>query len=98
MNDLSWPHLLYVSGDVDYAHIQAVLSDYDHFPLGPQCWIVKGLGANRRESLHERLKAVLPRLPEKAELLLCPLSPNRFLDSQQDGFGLYAWLKKLDRS
>ncbi len=93
MNDLSWPHLLYINGDVDYARVAEILSDYDHFSLGPQCWIVKGLNPRRRETLHERLAKVLPSPPEKAELLFCPLSPNKFLDSQQDGFGLSAWLK-----
>ncbi len=91
--ELSWPHLLYVNGaNVNYEAIQKILAQYEHCPLGPQCWILRKL--DDRKGLSEALLQALPPLPEESEFWLCPLSRNWILHSKQDGFGLAAWLKK----
>jgi hypothetical protein len=94
IQELSWPHLLYVNGDgVDYDAVEQLVSQYDHFQLGPFYWILKGLPQDRRQ-FSEKLRADLPLAPEKSEFYLCPLSSSAILHTKQGGFGLSAWLNK----
>ena len=87
------PHLLYITGaGVDFQIVQAVLESVPHFVLGPFCWIVRP--PRDRAKFAEKLKAALPALPEKSELLLCPISDARIFHGKQGGFGLSAWLKE----
>jgi len=87
------PHLLYITGDeVDFALVQSVVESVPHFVLGPFCWIVRP-PPRARDRFVEKLEAALPALPNKSELLLCPVSDARLFRGKQGGFGLQQWLK-----
>jgi hypothetical protein len=94
MNDL---HFLYVGGDLDYASLERIVGHYDYYSLGPQCWILRA-SLPQRGRLLEQLERILPREPEKAELLLYPLTTDRSLLTREGGLGLRAWLTKSNRS
>jgi hypothetical protein len=92
-NELTWPHLLYVSGEsVDYEAIERILKSCEAYPLGPHCWIVRKFPD--RFQFAEQIRAAIPVLPgQKADMFLCPLSNETWYHtSPEGGFGLRQWL------
>src|SRR5882724_5254890 len=89
-------HVLYVSGEeLDWGIIQAIISPYASYQLGPHCWLIR---APQDIEFFYKLRAMLPPAPSKSELLYFPVSDAQIRLVAQGGWGLGLWLDRESES
>lgn len=89
----SGQYVLYASGDIDFEKLQALVSPFPNFALGPLCWLIS-LPDRSAQQFADSASMTLPMEDGKAELLLCYLGKKCIIHGNAGGLGLIEWLKK----